>query len=487
MKCFLFAIAFAFMLSGALYAGEANISRETQSCLNCHRGLTPGIVADWEASLHSRTTPEDAIKKPQAERRVSAERFDGSIGENVVGCYECHGRNKEKHADNFNHYGYDINVVVSINDCSTCHPVEVKQYSGSKKANAIGNLDKNPVYHTLVNTVIGLKDVSDTTITMSGPSDFTRQETCFSCHGTVVSVDGMKTVETKLGITSVPNLKNWPNQGVGRINPDGSMGACTACHARHAFSIELARKPFTCGQCHLEPDVPAFNVYIESKHGNIFHSKYKDWEFNSVPWRLGRDFTAPTCATCHMSLVAAPDGGVIAERNHDFGGRLWVRLFGLIYTHAQPKSGDTSIIRNKDGLPLPTAFTGEPASGYLIDKDEQARRMNTMKAVCSGCHGTDWIDGHFAKMANTIKETDGMTLAATKLLLKAWELKLEDRGNPFDEPIEQKWVKQWLFYGNSIRYASAMTGAPDYAAFKNGWWYLTNNLLEMKKEIEKKE
>jgi len=29
-----------------------------------------------------------------------------------------------------------------------------------------------------------------------------------------------------------------------------------ACHPRHGFSIEVARKPYTCSQCHLEPDVP---------------------------------------------------------------------------------------------------------------------------------------------------------------------------------------------------------------------------------------
>jgi hypothetical protein len=46
------------------------------------------------------------------------------------------------------------------------------------------------------------------------------------------------------------------------------------------------------------------------------------------------------------------------------------------------------------------------------------------------------------------------------------------------------WVRQWLFYSNSIRYASAMTGAPDYTAFKNGWWYLNENLQHMKDWME---
>ena len=53
----------------------------------------------------------------------------------------------------------------------------------------------------------------------------------------------------------------------------------------------------------------------------------------------------------------------------------------------------------------------------------------------------------------------------------------------FDEAIEQKWIEQWLFYANSVRYASAMAG-PDYASFKNGWWKMTHNLQIMKDHLE---
>lgn len=87
-----------------------------------------------------------------------------------------------------------------------------------------------------------------------------------------------------------------------------------------------------------------------------------------------------------------------------------------------------------------------------------------------------------------IKEVDSMTLASTLLLLEAWKHNLAEGlphgKNPFDETIEQMWIRQWLFYGNSIKYASAMTGAPDYAAFKNGWWELTNNLNMMRDMID---
>ena len=81
----------------------------------------------------------------------------------------------------------------------------------------------------------------------------------------------------------------------------------------------------------------------------------------------------------------------------------------------------------------------------------------------------------------------GVTLAAvfavivapsTQLLLAAWDKGLEDKAKPFDENIEQKRVRQWLLYANSVGYAAAM-GGPDHAAFKNDWWSLTEPLSEM--------
>jgi hypothetical protein len=466
------------------------ISQETSSCLGCHKIYTPGIVEDWLKSRHSKTLPSSAMKKPEKARRISAKQVAAPLEKVVVGCYECHGLNAEKHKDNFDHMGFNINVIVSPNDCATCHPVEAKQYSGSKKAHAVGNLTKNPVYHALVETIISKKAVEGSKVIQKSVSDLTRQETCFSCHGTEIKVEGKQAVRTAMGEIDVPRLVNWPNQGVGRINPDGSMGACTACHPRHQFSIEVARKPYTCAQCHLDPDVPAWNVYKESKHGNIYFSNYQKWDFNAVPWRVGKDFQTPTCAACHNSLITSPDGKVIAERTHDFGSRLWVRLFGLIYSHPQPAHGDTSILKNKDGLPLPTTFTGEIASEGLISKEEQANRKRIMSGVCNQCHGTAWVNNHFIKLDNTIRETDQMSLNATLLLLEAWKHDLAEglpQGkNPFDEAIEQMWIRQWLFYANSVKYASAMTGAPDYATFKNGWWNLTENLQQMKDWIELK-
>jgi hydroxylamine dehydrogenase len=459
------------------------ISSETQDCISCHESVTPGIVADWRTSLHSHNSFANAVLKPELERRVSSSDVPEALKDVVVGCYECHSLNAEKHKDNFDHFGYKINIIVSPNDCATCHKTEVDEYANSKKANAVDNLRKNPVYHALVNTTLGVKEVKNNKLNILDATHFTKNETCFACHGTEIKVEGKMKIETDLGEIEIPKLSDWPNQGVGRINPDGSHGSCTPCHPRHSFSIEVARQPHTCEQCHLEPDVPAYNIYMESKHGNIFESNKEKWAWEDIPWKLGADFTAPTCAVCHNSLVVNKDGDLIAKRSHDFASRLWVRVFGLIYSHPQPKNGKTYEIINADSLPLPTTFSGIPASNYLISKEVQAERKNNMTKICSSCHGQMWVASYFEKMDNTLNEADKMVAASTNLLAAAWKEKLADNTNPFDETIEQMWVQQWLFYANSVRYASAMSG-PDYAAFKNGWWYLTKNLNDMHQLID---
>lgn len=64
---------------------------------------------------------------------------------------------------------------------------------------------------------------------------------CRQCHGSVVKV--------KAG--GVLDPSTWPNTGIGRVNPDSSKGSCSACHTRHRFSREQARRPESCGKCHL--------------------------------------------------------------------------------------------------------------------------------------------------------------------------------------------------------------------------------------------
>jgi nitrate/TMAO reductase-like tetraheme cytochrome c subunit len=469
---------------------QAVVSSATQECLSCHRELNPGLVRDWENSRHARLTPREGLKKAKAERRISSEKIPSGLMGTVVGCAECHTQNAGSHKDSFEHNGYQVHVVVTPQDCAACHVVEVEQYGQNLMAKAYGNLMNNPVYLRLLEDVNASASFREKGLHLTKPDDLTNADSCLFCHGTKVEVQGLKSRETPQGEMSFPVLAGWPSQGVGRVNPDGSLGSCSACHSRHGFSIEVARKPSACAKCHKGPDVPAYPVYEVSKHGSLYSSLGKDWDFKNVPWKVGKDFTAPTCAACHVSLVTGEGGQVLAERTHRMNDRLPWRLFGLIYAHAHPKSPDTTLIRNKAGQPLPTDFSGEEAASFLIDEKEQARRLKNLQQVCLSCHSQAWVGGHFQRLDRTIKTTNQMTLAATDVMTAIWAQGLA-RGlgqdaSPFDEAIEKKWMEQWLFYANSTRFASAMMGA-DYGVFAHGRWYLRKNLQELAEWLGERE
>ena len=450
-------------------------SHETDWCITCHRNLTPGVVAAWRKSTHAKMTVKMAREKKGLASKVSSTDIPEELTGVVVGCYECHGLRPEEHTDNFKHNGSRINIVVTPKDCAVCHSVEASQFTTSKKAMAHDNLTKNPVYRKLMSAVASKSGGAPTTDTLN--------TTCLACHGSKVEVVGRESISRGIPVR-VPVLSNWPNQGIGRVNPDGSTGSCSACHPRHTFSIEVARKPQTCSQCHLEPDFPAWNVYHESKHGNIVLSNPNDIDWKSVPWEPGRHFTAPTCATCHVSLLADSKGRELVKGDHNLGNRLWMRLAGFVHSHPQPRDGATHKIRNSDGLPLPTTFDNRLASEFLINEEEQQARRKQMTAICTSCHSTMWTRSFFKGLDSTISETNEMTLKATNLIQQAWRHGLADKENPFDEPIEYDWVRCWLYYANSIRYGAAMAG-PDYTTFKNGWAELNNKIDIIEKAVKK--
>jgi hypothetical protein len=254
--------------------------------------------------------------------------------------------------------------------------------------------------------------------------------------------------------------------------------------------MEMARKPDTCRECHVGPDVPAYKVYIASKHGNIYASAKAGWNFKAVPWTIGKDFTAPTCAVCHVSQLVDTDDGLVAARSHRMKDRLAWRIFGLVYAHPQPISPDTSIIRNSRGRPLPTDLGGGFAQKYLISPDEQEQRTERMQAICLKCHDPSWVGGHFTRYRKTIASSNQAVKAATLLMETAWQKGLAkglaQGANPFDEPLERKWSDIWLFYANTIRFASAMAGGGDYGVFADGRYQLSSSIYELQDQLEEK-
>ena len=476
---------FIFLFALPAAAKGVSLSEATTECLDCHGEIHPGIVADWQSSRHARTTPGTAMAVSGLGRKVSATDVPEKLKTIVVGCAECHTQRPGAHADTVEHNGYDMHVVVSPDDCQTCHAVERQQFSRNIMAHAYGNLKNNAVYQDLEKTILATPKKHESRIRLQPVNDATRAGACYYCHGTRLEVTGTEIRDTEAaGELTFSKINGWPNQGVGRINLDGSKGACSACHTRHAFSIEVARKPYTCKQCHEGPDAPAFKVYAASKHGNVFSTQQHQWDFAAVPWTIGKDFKAPTCAACHVSLLVNPAGETVVKRTHQISDRLPWRIFGLIYAHPHPEAPDTSMIRTPKGIPLPTDFNGAYSTRFLIDEKEQQVRRQTMQASCLNCHSRAWVQGHWNRFENAIRETNATTRTGTRVMEDIWRNGYANAFESlFDEASEREWSDLWLFFGNSTRYAAAMGCGGDYGVFANGRYQLSSGIMKLNERL----
>lgn len=371
-----------FGLSGFAFAAEGYIpalSDQSQACIECHRTSNPGIYAQWGGSKH--------------------------FGANV-GCFECHTA-KAGEPDAIEHNGFTISVIVSPQDCGRCHMQEVAEFTASHHARAgeiLGSLDN----------FLG-EVVEGPAAAVSG---------CKQCHGSEVRV--------------LPGGKldpaTWPNTGMGRINPDGTRGSCSACHSRHAFSAAQARQPENCGRCHLGPDHPQKEIYEESKHGIAYYNNISKMNLDNSKWVLGEDYSAaPTCATCHMS--ATPD----LPLTHDVGDRISWTLRPAVSERV-----DAAALK----------------AGKKV-KPWQARRAD-MQKVCGVCHTPDYIESFYQQYDNVVELYNSKFAVPGRDLMKT----IADHGLvttdvQFDDEIEWTWYYLWHHEGRRARMGAAMF-APDY-------------------------
>ncbi|MFP4477219.1 MAG: multiheme c-type cytochrome [Desulfatibacillaceae bacterium] len=379
----------------AALAVESDVLAREEACIDCHRETTAGIFEDWRHSAHARSN---------------------------VSCMDCHESEPGAVDSTPEHAKYyaagnggdpdmftAIATVVTPKDCAGCHPVQTRQYAKSKHANTLEIIwEIDPWLKHGMN------------------SSLERQSGCWHCHGSVLEEkDGEIDPET------------WPNVGVGRVNLDGSRGSCTSCHTRHRFSLAEARKPEACGQCHLGPDHPQIEIYTESKHGDIVNARRDDfhWDAPAGMWMAGRDYTAPTCATCHMSATRDVPG------SHDVTPRLAWELQAPL------------TIRPEDFAPAPA------------ETDWETSREN-MRSVCTQCHGDRWTDGHFTMMDGVVAEYNEAYYKPARKIMDALAAEgLVDESRYFDEPIEVEFYELWHHEGRRARMGAAMM-APDYS-----WWH----------------
>ncbi len=304
--------------------------------------------------------------------------------------------------DAFLHEGALIATLVTPKDCAACHPKETAEVDQS--------------YHATAGLILESQDAYMAEAAGGHPATIAG---CESCHGAKIKID-----------PASPNKlarESWPNSGIGRLNPDGSKGSCNACHTRHSFSKAQARRPEACGKCHLGPDHPQKEVYEESKHGNAFFTHVDEMNLHADRWVVGIDYyEAPTCATCHMSAT------VSQPVTHDVGRRI--------------------------------SWTLRPPVSKM--KDGWRERRRNMQDVCSACHGTEFVKGHYFQM-------DGVVgLYNKKFAIPAGEImkKIEERGlleNPssFGNKVEWTYWELWHHEGRRARHGAAMMG-PDYT-----WWH----------------
>jgi hypothetical protein len=366
----------------------AELVLATGKCAECHRRETSAVVHEFELSRHS------------------------AAG---VNCLECHKPAEGQQA--LDHRGFSISKTVTAANCRQCHPTEYQQFLRSRHA--------APAWAAV-----------------SGKADFTAEQVAFAEQYHKGAVDrAASAIAEREGPVAV-NKGCLKCHDVGRPNPDGSIGSCTSCHARHIASVEVARTPETCGQCHMGPDHSQIEIYHESKHGVLFNAQKAHMNLAARPRELTtKDMPVPTCATCHMS-------GLEGQKvSHDVTERLSYWLF---------------------------AAASEKRPTY------QQGQAN-MKETCLKCHTAPSIARFYAEAEAVVESTNAQVKQAEEIMKKLREEKLLTP-DPFDEPIDYVYFDLWHYFGRTAKHGAFMGGA-DFVQW-HGFYEMNAKLVELKKQAE---
>lgn len=377
---------------------------EGKACVDCHSKSSAGLTQQWKKSAHAQAN---------------------------VNCLDCHQAHEDD-VDAIEHEGSVIATIVSPKDCGRCHETELKQQQGSVHTKAIS---------VIKNRMPALSEhFGSPTINDAG---------CAKCHGSEVLVRGDGTLDPA----------TWPNSGIGRINPDGSVGSCAACHGRHQFSKAQAREPGACIYCHSGPDSPDKEIYETSKHGMMYEAYKDDMNMDSDQWVAGRDYSAaPTCVTCHMGAAGE------LKASHDVGMRDAWNLNAAVSEQQYLiifEDGDKRELSASEPLPR----RGESISkldgsmGKVKAVASPKRRRQAMTKTCLECHNKSFVNNAMLQFDNVVKlfnEKYGKPAQAIMQQLYSENLLTP---LPFDEPVEITYWKLWHNSGTLARHGAAM-GSP---------------------------
>ncbi len=355
-------------------------------CVVCHSRTTPGIVDQYGHST-----------------MAAAE----------VSCQDCHEVDEDypgatEHEDTF------VLASPSTAMCERCHTAEVAQYEQSRHA--------LPAY-----------------VAYAGTEPLTSEQLSqYQNISEITAPDRQRNALYEKEGEAITRFACEVCHNVGKPHEDGSTGQCQKCHIRHEFSLEQARKPETCNQCHIGPDHPQWEIYQESPHGIAYLTGGHNWNWDAEAGTLTtEDFPAPTCATCHMSGFGA------TGTTHDVGERLTWFLFSAI-SERRPSWPENQV---------------------------------EMQAVCQECHNSNWIEAFYTDADAAVEAVNDWVRESDEIMKP-----LVDQGlltsEPFDEPIDFVDFDLWHHWGRTAKFGAWMQG-PDYTQW-HGAYEVLRELAELR-------
>ncbi len=364
-----------------------------------------------------------------------------------VGCDQCHVPAADAPAEVKNATttceDKRVRMAVAPQNCSSCHQDQVKQFSNGKHALAMAAMNAMPT-------------------TSNQPAEMIAgQKGCGGCHS--IGLNG---------------------------------GKCDACHTGMKFSAAEARKPEACETCHMGFDHPQWEMWSTSKHGAIYMTEGKNWDFTKkiADWTAA-PYTAssqtprsPVCVTCHMQNG---DHGVLTAWGF-LGMRLpepdqeWMGYRATILQGAGvlDENGKTT------GR-LDVVVAGNVAR--LKAEDWQAQRDKMIK-TCAGCHSTDFAKKHLEAADQVIKDSDRLLAGSITVVQKLYKDGILPKPKDYpasvdllrffnvQSPIEMKlWT---MFQEDRMKsFQGAFHMNPDYQ-FWYGWAQLNRDAVEIQAEAD---
>jgi hypothetical protein len=367
---------------------SAAFVRASGKCAECHVNAQYSVVHEFEMSAHAKRG---------------------------INCLDCHQVAQGQKGTN--HNGFVINTAVTPANCRTCHEAIYQQFVRSRHAAA-------------------------SWAAVAGDKDFTAEQVAFAEQYQPGGVKRPPHPLTSLEGSAATKSGCISCHSVGRPHEDGTIGNCTSCHSRHTSSVEFARLPSTCGQCHLGPDHSQMEIYTESKHGLMFAAQRHLLNLAAPPDKLTtRDMFVPTCATCHMSGINGR--GV----THDPSERLSYYLFAEVTK------------------PRPNA----------------AQAQGKMKDVCMQCHTPPLVERIYKDATAVVDSTNEKVLAGKRVMD---DLRKDGilNATAFDDPIDFKYFDLWHYYGRTSKHGAFMGGA-DFIQW-HGNYPILQHLVEIRSEAE---